>query len=208
MAKVNWKFNLMLHALAVMMFCLVSPLIMGVENLNPIQTAQVLELYISLSGIILCVPLFIPDEDKNIRDLILSKKESVLLVHGIRIMEALLALMIFVGGFLFYLRMQECDFSFLTYYYGTMATCIFIGGLGVLVYSILDNLPAAYMVPLLYYIMCYGSGKKYFGKFYLFSMMRGSVEEKKYLLIAGLCMVAVGILVRSPWKKIIMQLLG
>ncbi len=195
--KVNWKFNLLPHVLIALFICLAAPFFMGVKNLNLMQTAQVLELYMVLLGIILCVPLFIPDEDKSIRDLIESKKQSMISVHVIRIIEGLLILALFIGAFLVYLKLQQCNFTFPTYFYGTMAGCIFLGGIGILVYSIFDYLSVAYMVPILYYILCYGSGKTYLGKFYLFSMMRGSMEEKKYLLIAGLLMIVLGILLRN-----------
>lgn len=196
-AKVNWKFNLFPHVIVAFMICLISPLIMGVENLDYLQTAKILDVYISLLGLILLVPLFIPDEDENILDLVKSKKESMAVIHIIRLLESILFLTIFILGFLFYLKTKSCNFPFTEYFYGTMANCIFIGGLGILIYSIFNNLAVAYMVPMLYYIMCYGAGKKYLGKLYLFSMMRGNIEDKKYLLISGIAMITVGIMLRN-----------
>ncbi|MEG1132107.1 MAG: hypothetical protein RSD77_07305, partial [Romboutsia sp.] len=54
-----------------------------------------------------------------------------------------------------------------------------------------------YMVPILYYMLCYGGGRKYLGQFYLFSMMQGNYIDKKYLLIAGIAMIIAGIFYRS-----------
>jgi hypothetical protein len=67
-------------------------------------------------------------------------------------------------------------------------------------YSISNNLPVGYMVPVLYYMMCFGAGKKYLGNFYLFSMSSGSLIEKQYLLIAGILMIFIGILKRYYQK--------
>lgn len=196
-AKVNLKFNLCPHIISAISLCLISPLIMGLKNLDSINTAKILEIYISLLGIILLVPLFMPEQDKDIRDLIKSKKESIVMNYLIRIAEALLFLVIMVLVFLAYLKIGNCTFDFAQYFYGTISTCIFLGGLGVLVYSIVDNIAVGYMVPILYYILCQGSGEKYLGKFYLFSMMQGNYIDKKYLLIAGIVMIVIGIFYRS-----------
>jgi flagellar biosynthesis protein FliQ len=198
--KVNWKFNLLPHGVVAIVLSIISPLIMGVENLDNIQTARVLELYISLLGMVLLIPLFIPDEDKNIRDLIRSKKESMLIIYIIRLIEAIFIVTVIIGVFMIYLRTQECSFSFVPYFYGTVTNCIFLGGLGILMYSISNNLPVGYMVPVLYYMMCFGAGKKYLGNFYLFSMSSGSLIEKQYLLIAGILMIIIGILKRYYQK--------
>lgn len=196
-AKVNLKFNLFPHIIAGIGLCLISPLIMGVKNLDSLNTAKILDVYISLIGMIVLVPLFMPDQDKDIRDLIKSKKESIAMNYLIRTTEAVIFLLIIVCGFLVYLKSGNCTFDFGQYFYGTISTCIFLGGLGILVYSIVDNVAVGYMVPTLYYILCYGSGKMYLGKFYLFSMMQGNILDKKYLLIAGILMITAGIFYRS-----------
>ncbi|MEG0842958.1 MAG: hypothetical protein RSD22_03595 [Romboutsia sp.] len=196
-AKVNLKFNLFPHIIAAVSLCLISPIIMGVKNLDSINSAKILEMYISLLGIIVLVPLFMPEQDNNIRDLIKSKKESIAINYLIRITQAIIFLVIIVLVFLVFLKSENCTFYFGKYFYGTISTCIFLGGLGTFVYSIVDNIAVGYMVPILYYMLCYGTGRKYLGKFYLFSMMQGNYINKNYLLITGILMVAIGIFYRS-----------
>ena len=191
-AKVSLKYNLLPHIIICFFFFLIAPAMMGIENLNHFQTAQVLELFVSLFGIILFIPQFLPDQDKNIRDLLESKKESVLKIQCIRFFIALLSVSFFILMFLLRLKYGGCTFEFGKLFYGTMANCIFLGGLGILIYGFVDNVAVAYMVPILYYILNYGSGKK-LGKFYLFTMARGSSDEKLYILIAGIIMIACGI---------------
>ncbi|MGL5354388.1 MAG: hypothetical protein ACRDA5_13890 [Clostridium sp.] len=196
-AKVNLKFNLIPHIIAAIGFCLISPLIMGVRNLDSLNTAKILEFYISLIGIILLVPIFIADQDKDIYDLIKSKKEPIAVNYVIRILESVIFLLIIVCGFLLYLKSGNCIFDFWQYFYSTMSTCIFLGGVGILVYSVVDNLAVGYMMPVLYYILCYGGGSKYLGKFYLFSLMEGNIYEKRYLLITGILMIIAGLFYKS-----------
>lgn len=170
---------------------------MGVRNLDLYFTAKILDTYVSLLGIVLLVPLFLPDQDKDIRELIRSKKESMEVLHFIRIGQAILILFIFVASFLLFLQKGNCTFPFGKYFYGTISNCIFLGGIGVLIYSFLDNIAIAYMVPIMYYLLCYGGSRKFLGKFYLFSMINGRLEDKIYLLIVGLAMIIVGILIRK-----------
>lgn len=193
--KVNLKFNLIPHILIAFLLVLAAPLIMGLENLNPIQAAQTLEVYTSLLGIILMVPLFIPDQDRNIRDLMKSKKEPMIKIHFIRVMEALFFLSIIVVLFLLRLQYGQSEFPPVKYFYGTMANCIFLGGLGVITFSIIDHLAISYMIPILYYILNYGSGGK-LGMFNMFSMMRGSFIEKNYLFAVGVLLIIVAIVYR------------
>lgn len=202
-AKVNLKFNLFPHIIAAVCLCLISPLFMGVRNLDALNTAKILDVYVSLLGIVLLVPIFIPEQDKDINDLIRSKKEKISVNYLIRILQATIFLIITICAFLLYLKSGECIFDFGQYFYGTISTCIFLGGLGILVYAIVDNIAVGYMVPTLYYILCYGAGNKYLGNFYLFSMLQGNVSDKKYLLIAGILMIATGIFYRS--KRVIIS---
>ena len=199
-AKANLKFNLLPHILVVLFLAVLAPVIMGVSNLEPLQVAKVIDFYLSLFGIVLCIPLFMPDEDKSIRDLLESKKESMYLVHIIRLVEGVSILLLSLIVFLMFMKQQGSNFPYYQYLYGAVANGLFLGGLGIMFYSILDNLAVAYMIPILYYVMCMGGAKKYMGKFYLFSMMGGGVEDKIYLLVAGIVMIVIGIVMRNQKK--------
>lgn len=198
------KYHYAGHFLAAFLFCGAAPLIVGIEALDPRRSAQVMEMYLSVIGIILLVPLFIPEQNKDIRDVVAVRKTPMLLHHMVRLLLGLMFLGIFVGVFLFWMHEGQCHFSFGKSYFGTMANCIFLGGLGIFFYGIADNLPAAYMVPMLYYVANYGSGRKYLGKFFLFSMTMGnSMEEKIWLLVGGICLSVLGIWWRNSGERLI-----
>lgn len=199
-AKVNLKFNLLPHIIVVLFLAVLAPVIMGVSNLEPLQVAKVVDFYLSLFGIVLCIPLFIPDEDRSVRELIQSKKESMYLVQGIRIVEGVILLLISLALFLLFMKQQRSQFQYCQYLYGAIANGLFLGGLGIMMYSILDNLAVAYMIPILYYVMCMGGGKKYVGRFYLFSLMGGDIGDKIYLLVVGIIMIVIGIIIRNEKK--------
>ena len=196
-AKVNLKINLYPHILLAVLICIAAPWIMGVENLNKYQTAQVLELYVSLIGMVLCVPLFIPDQNTDIRELLQSKKEPMYIVQMIRLFMSLIITTAIMAVFLLYLKKGNCEFDYGEYLFAGMANCLFLGGLGTIAYSIIDNIAVAYMIPILYYVLCFGAGDKYLGKFYLFSLTRGSFSEKYYLFGAGIMILGISIIYRN-----------
>lgn len=195
--KVNLKHNLIPHMLILILFFAVAPFFISTSNLNTIDSANVLEVYISLFGIVLLVPVFIPDLDLSIRHLLVSKKESVLKVHLLRALEQIVLLVLFVLAFMEIMKIGNCQFDFLKYFYGTMANCLFLGGLGVLAFSLYNSLPFAYMVPMFYYMVSMFNDKELLGNFYLFTMTHGSFYEKNYIFAAGAVMIAVGILYRK-----------
>ncbi len=148
------------------------------------KTAKTLEFYISLLGIILLIPIFMPEQDMNIRDLVSTKKTSILNIYCVRIAQAIFLLLTLICLFLIFLRYGECDFPF-----------------GVLSYSLFDNIAIAYMIPMFYYITNFGGGAKYSGKFYLFSMVRGNYSDKWCLFIAGIILIIIGVVWRGVQNK-------
>ncbi|MCB6203848.1 hypothetical protein [Extibacter muris] len=195
--KVNLKHNILPHLLVTVAILCLSPLVLGVSNLEAPDTAKVLEMYVALTGIILLTPVFLPEQNKDLRDLVYSKYVRASSVYLVRILEAVLAMGVFLAIYVWMLDSNNCQMDLLKYYGGTMAEMLFLGGLGILCYGLFDNLIIGYMVPIFYYIVAMGSGDKYLKMLYPFSMAKGSYEEKIYLLIAGAVMIAAGIALRS-----------
>lgn len=196
-AKVNLKYQFFPHMLAAVLLCILSPLIMGVENLDSYQTAKIIDMFLSVIGIILMVPVFLGDEDKNIRELCYSKKESMAVVHGIRLLESLIVMVVIYVGFLFFLNSRNCEFPYALYLYGAISNGLFVGGIGLFVYAAFDLMPLAYMVPIMYYVVNVGGGRKYLGHFYLFSLMSRESADKIYLLMGGVILTIAAFLIRD-----------
>lgn len=169
---------------------------MGVANLGWQDTAKVLEMYVALIGIVMLVPVFLPEQDQDIRDLVYSKYMSNYLVYTLRVLGNVLILMIFLAIYIVMLRENNCDFPVMKYYCGTLAEMLFLGGMGLFFYGLTDNLVIGYMIPIFYYIVAIGSGAKYLKLFYPFSMMKGSYDEKVWMLLAGMLLIVSGIWLR------------
>lgn len=194
-AIVNVRHNLLYHILICILLAVMAPLFMGIENLDQYSVAKIIEIYLSLVGMILLIPTFIPDMDKDIRDLIYSKKEPVIVIHFIRVLESLVIIMVIGILFLKYLESGNCQFSFGKMFYTFLANGLFLGGLGMLMFSLFDQAVFAYMIPLIYYVVNFGAGKKQLGRFWLFSMQAGSIEEKHYLLGFGILFIVGAVII-------------
>ncbi len=197
--KVYFKHHFCIHVMIAFLLCFLSPFVIGVENLDKYQTAKVLEMFFSLMGIILLIPVFLPDFDLSIRELLESKKVPLWLLRVLRLLQSIFILLILLFIYLLFLKQNQCEFPFWSYFLGTIADCFFLGGMGLVIYSITDYVTIAYLVPFFYFIANI-SGGKYLWKFYLFSMMEGSFEENWYLLtLAGIFFfIAMGY---NVWRK-------
>lgn len=191
--RVNLKHNILLHLIVCVLLLGLSPLLMGVANLGQQDTAKVLEMYVALIGIVMLVPIFLPEQDQNIRDLVYTKYMKSQLVYILRILGNVLILMIFLAFYIVMLEKNNCEFPVVKYYFGTLAEMLFLGGMGLFFYGLTDNLVIGYMIPIFYYIVAIGSGAKYLKLFYPFSMVMGSYDEKVWLFLAGVVLIVSGI---------------
>ncbi len=194
---VNIRYNMLPHIIVCLLMIFFTPVIMGIEHLNQGQVAKMIEYYLSLIGILLLIPVFIPDLENDIYQLIRSKKEPVFILHILRMLESILIIAL-IGVLSFtVLYTGDCDFSWSKMGYSFMANAIFLGGLGMIAYSLSGQIVFAYMVPLIYYVINYGIGEKKLGMVYLFSMQSNHFLNKHYLLGFGLLFIVTGIVVEK-----------
>ncbi|MFU0827590.1 MAG: hypothetical protein ACFWTJ_08650 [Lachnoclostridium sp.] len=191
--KVNLKHFAFPHILLCLVLAGISPMFMGTENLNPSKTARVLEMFVALLGIIMLTPVCLPEQNDEIKELVETKYISYTKVIIMRIIENLLCLMIMTGLYIVMLRYNNCSFPVFKYYLGTLAEAFFFGEMGFCAFVLFNQIAVGYLLPLMYYIIAVGSGKKLLGNFYPFSMTIGSYQEKIYLAVVGLILLFSGI---------------
>lgn len=179
-AGVNLKHNLLPHFLLALGIAFLTPALFGIASLNPAEAAQPLEMLLSLSGTVLCAPVFLPEQNENIRDLIRSKRTDYLTVCAVRLVCCVLFLAVLLGGFTLVMYCSESEVSF-GHFAGGFASALFLGGLGFFFAGVSGNVIAGYMISMIYYILNFAV-KDRLGNFYLFSMCSGSFKEKYWLL--------------------------
>ena len=169
------------------LLCLVTPLLIGTANLDRNSSAMPLEMFISLIGIVLLTPVFQPEQNEEIDDLVSSKYCSTAKVHLIRIVYSAGIIALLICVFTVYMKLQSCDVA-LVLALGTIADAILLGSMGLLTSALTGNTVIGYMPPLLYYVLNIGRGPK-LGSFYLFSMITGNYTAKLWLFAAGLIII-------------------
>lgn len=179
----------------------VTPVLFGIRELDSLASSFVLERFVALSGIVLCTPLFSPEQDRNIKEVVESKLTPLSEIYVTRLILATVALVCILTGFIGVMLLNDCHFTVGSFIFGTFATAFFLGSLGFAAYSLFDNMVVGYMLPLGYYMLNLFSGAR-LGNFYLFSLAHGSLSEKYWLFGGGVTLLAFGIVYRSLVRRI------
>lgn len=189
--KVQLKYNIWKHLCISAFLLAVSPLFLGVSNLEPEQSARVLEIYVALIGIVLFVPVFLPEQNRDLWDVVKARYTSMFSVYLTRMIINFLFTAVLIGIYMAAMKAGNCGMETGKYYFGTLAEAVAFGGLGVFACSVSDNLIVGYMIPLVYYALALGAGTKYLGVFYPFGMLT-DYHTKYWMLAAGTVLMASG----------------
>lgn len=181
------KHNFVLHYILAAAILIFSPLLFNAAEYNERQAAQPLEIIISLIGIILITPIFLPEQNESICDVVRSKKLPYLCTCLMRLFFSLIILICLIGGFILYMKYCNSQVTF-RLFCGTVATALALGSIGFFAAGISNNVIIGYMASIFYYIMNF-SLKDKLGNFYLFSMIQGSFEEKKWLCVLSVALI-------------------
>jgi hypothetical protein len=200
-AKKQIKLTLITNLLLALLILFITPVIFGINNLDNISSAFVLERFVALIGIILFTPIFLPEQDKNIAELVESKYTSHVKICLLRFILSTIFLFILISGFIIIMILMSCEFDTLRFILGTFATAFFLGAIGFLTSAISNNVVLGYMASLGYYVfnMFNASKTKIIS---LFSLGTGSFTEKYWLLGIGAALIVTGVLFRYIFRKI------
>ncbi len=190
-AKKNLRHNSLLSIAAAVMLCLITPLLIGTANLDLNSAAMPLEMFVSLIGIVLLTPVFQPEQNEEIYDLVSSKYCNIGKVYLIRTLYSVVVVILLICLFTVYMQTQG-SYVTIILVFGTVANAIFLGSMGMLTSALTGNTVIGYMPPFLYYALNIGMGPK-LGSFYLFSMTVGNFRAKIWLLAAGVLMITVSL---------------
>lgn len=195
--NVNLRHNFLPHFLLALVITFMTPIIFGISSLNARESALPLEMLLSLTGLILLTPIFLPEQNENIRDLIRSKRIDYLGVCFVRLMYSVFFLAAIFAVFTLVMYNSESNIT-LRHFIGGYGSALFLGAIGFFCAGISKNSIIGYMVSMIYYISNFAM-KDELKNFYLFSMSAGSFREKYWLLGGS----AVLIIATFLWLKLI-----
>lgn len=194
------KLILLFNFAIAVLFIFLVPVFCGVSYLDSVSSGIVLERFVSLSGVILMIPMFFPEQDKNITELVESKYRPMLNIYAIRLVLSVLFMSILILGFTAFMYGNECAFDFGKFFAGAFATAFFLGASGFATFAVTDNIIAGYLVPLCWFILNMVAGKniKYLK---LFSLSENGFNEKYILLISGMVLILASFLARYIYMR-------
>ena len=187
--SVNLRHNFIPHFFLALVIAFLTPALFGIASLDAREAAQPLERLLSLAGTVLLTPIFLPEQNENIRDLVRSKKTDYRAVCAIRLLYSIFFLAVIIGSFTLVMHYSESAVT-VRHFVGGFSSALFLGSLGFFFAGISQNTIVGYMVSMIYYITNFGLKDELKG-FYLFSMSAGSFNEKYWLLGGSVVLIVV-----------------
>ena len=186
--SVSLRHNFIPHLAIALVIAFLTQVLFGISSLDAREAAQLIERLLSLVGTVLLTPIFLPEQNENIRDLIRSKRTDYLAVCLVRLVYSVFFLAVIIGVFAFIMQYQESEIT-IRHVVGGFASALFLGALGFSFAGISQNTVAGYMVSMIYFILNFVLRDE-LGNFYLFSMSMGSFAEKYWLLGGAVALIA------------------
>ena len=196
---VNLKHNFPAPCASAIGIFLLTLLLFDVTALQAGEAAKPIEFLLCWVGVMFLAPVFLPEQNKEIRDVICSRKIDYIKVCILRVLYSAAATAVFVSLFISIMKARECDVD-AGVLFGGIATALFLGAVGFAAAGISGNTTIGYMAAFAYYLASYGMKGK-LGKFYLFSMTAGNVEDKKWLFAAAVLLICVTFVIMKVRQK-------
>lgn len=181
--KVNLRHQFPGPALAALALAVLTGLVFNLNALESAAVAKPLELLLIWIGPAVLVPVFGPEQNPEIRDVVRTRRIDYLQVCVLRIGYS--ALTVALLSVLFTGMMKAGESQVLPYHlWGSICSALLLGAVGMAVAGISGNTAAGFMVCMLYYLASYGMKNK-LGVFSLFSMTGGMMTGKGWQLLAA-----------------------
>lgn len=187
--KINLRHQFILPFLSAVGILLITASVFPITALKGADVGRPIEFLLSFVGAALLTPVFLPEQDNGILDVIASKKINTFVIYLVRLLYSIAALVVLELLFIGLLYRNECEVHWY-HIYGGIASAFFLGSIGFMVSGLGGNTILGYMAVVIYYLACYGV-KKYLGVFWLFRMSAGIETGKGWLLAGGAAMIAL-----------------
>ena len=94
--SVNLRHNFIPHLSIAVVIAFLTSALFGIASLDVREAAQPLERLLSLTGAVLLTPIFLPEQNENIRDLVRSKRTDYCAVCFIRLLYSIFFLAVII----------------------------------------------------------------------------------------------------------------
>lgn len=199
-SEVFLRFQFLPFFVISILLTLLFPLFFGIENVAFTESASVYERIFPIIGLILFIPLFLPDCDQNTLEVIQTKKTSYLKILVIRLVQILITLLVITIICLIIFQLKNSEIKFGLFLFGGIADVCFLAGLMCLIFSLTMQPVTSLIAPLAYYIICLFTGDKYLKVFYFFTLVNEDFRSKLLLLTVGIILIIISCFVAKNRK--------
>lgn len=185
--QINLRHNFLVHFGIAVAVAILTPLVFSISALDFASSARPLEMLLCMTGTVLLTPVFLPEQNENIRDVIRSKRFDYLSVCIIRVIYSIIALAAIIGVFVFVMKLCECDVT-LAHFGAGFSSAYFLGAIGLAFAKFGGSPTVGYMASMIYYMLNFIGSK--LGSFWLFTMSNGMKSVNFALIIWGTLIIA------------------
>ena len=199
--KLAWvflRYHYFPHMVLVFAFCCCSVFFASFRNLDAEKCAKILEMYVSIIGILLLTPLFIPEQDREIWSVVKSKKVPMWRLYCIRLSMACIMIVLIILAYFAVFQESNSSFEFGKMFMGSMSETIFLGSIGFMVSAVTNQVVLGYMASVMYYAINIGKSDM-FKHLALFQMTKGAYDFAIYMCLGALIFFVFGILIREKY---------
>lgn len=197
--KLAWvflRYHFFPHIVLGCVFCCCSVFFVSFRNLNAEQCAKILEMYVSIIGILLLTPLFIPEQNLEIWSVKKAKKIPLWRLYCIRLSIACILITLIILAYLAVFKESNSFFEFDKMFLGSMSETLFLGSIGFFVSAVTNQVVLGYMASVMYYAINIGKSDM-FKHLALFQMMRGRYDFAIYMFMSASIFLVLGIFIRE-----------
>lgn len=160
-------------------------------NLNALESAEAvarpLEMLMIWIGPALLVPVLLPEQNPEIRDVVRTRKIDHTQICVLRVLYSALTVaaltLVFAG------LMRAGESQVLPYHiWGSVCSALLLGAVGLAVAGLGGGTAGGFMACMLYYLASYGMSSR-LGAFSLFSMSKGRMSGKGWQLLLAVLLV-------------------
>lgn len=187
--SVNLKHNFLLPFVSAVCAVMMTPFLFNINALQGMEAARPIEFWLCFVGVLLLVPIFLPEQDKDIRDVIRSKKFDYFWLCMIRLLYSVAAMVILIICFAGF--MKACESDVRGYHIlGGIASAWFLGAVAFSAAGLTGSVTVGYMAAILYYLANYGLKDK-MGCFFLFPISYKGDTKGSGCLIGGAVILTI-----------------
>lgn len=187
--QVNLKNNYIIPFLTTMAVCCLTALLFNIKALTAVAAVTPVELLLCFTGIMMLTPVFLPEQNPAIKDVIRSKQADYVMVCFIRLIYSVVTVVLVNFIFIQIMKMQESQVG-MYHILVAVSGALFLGAIGFFVSGVTENTTLGYMISMGYYLINY-SVKEKFGIFNMFSGAKGTYEDKMWLLLWAVLLIAL-----------------